>query len=107
MKEQETEAPRRYAFNHEAGDKITDILGLSPDYPERVQKAIEHAAIEHDNSGHMLEEIMNKIRPKNTVEAAFVGYCLGIWTHDKWCEIRGKKVIAALIEHLKDGDDEG
>lgn len=106
MKDQEKEAPRRYAFNFDAGDNITEILGIAPDYPDRVRKAIEHAAIDHDTTGAMLEEIMNRIKPKNTVEAAFVGYCLGIWTHDKWCEMRGKKMISALIDHLKEGDEE-
>lgn len=99
----ETEVPKRYAFNFDS-DKLQVVFGLPEDYPKRVKKAIEHAAIDQSGTAEMLEEVMNKLQPKNTVEAAYIGYVLGGWTMIKLQEKEAMSVLDSIIDALNSED---
>jgi len=100
----ETEAPRRYAFNHD-GQNLMEILGLPVDYNIRVSKSIKHAAIEHSKSSMIFEHVLNDLKPRNTVEAAYIGYAIGGFMMEKLIEMEQAKGLIEILESLHDNDE--
>lgn len=66
-------------------------------------KTCRIAIVEGENKVSALEYAMNKVDPKNTVEAAFLGYVLCSVLD---AEISPLKAIVALMSRMKGGDDE-
>ena len=88
----------RYAFNHDS-DKLQEIFGLPDGYPQAVKKAVQHAAIDNAGTGAIMEDVLNRMKPKNTVEAAYIGYAVGTWIV---LEYQKRAAISVVIASTND-----
>ena len=65
----------KYAFNHDT-NQLTVAFGISEERFEEIVKGIQHAKIDADNVLETFENALNKLDPKNMVEAAFIGFSI-------------------------------
>lgn len=68
---------KKYAFNHD-GQNMEEALGLQPGDSKRFVKEVQKVWIDADDTVHFFEIAINRVQPKNEVEAMYLGYCLGI-----------------------------
>lgn len=73
------------------------MLGLSEDFAKMVQKTIQHEMIDQENFSIVIESVMNKILPNNTVEALWLGFALA----RSYEVAKAKHMHQALLEALK------
>ena len=65
----------KYAFNHDTNE-LTTAMGISEERFDEIVKTIRHAQIDGDNVLETIEITLNKLDPKNIVEAMFIGYSI-------------------------------
>jgi len=65
----------KYAFNHDTNE-LTTAMGISEERFDEIVKAIRHAQVDGDNVLDTIEITLNKLDPKDIVEAMFIGYSI-------------------------------
>jgi len=92
----------KYAFLTDT-ESFNEALGIPEKRFKEIVKTCRIAIVEGENKVSALEYAMNKVDPKNTVEAAFLGYVLCSVLD---AEISPLKAIVAVMSRMRGGDDE-
>ena len=92
----------KYAFLNDK-ESLNEALGIPEARFNEIVKVCRIAIIEGDSKVSSLEYAMNKVEPKNMVEAAFLGYALCTVID---AETSPLKAIFAVMSKMRGGDDE-
>lgn len=68
---------KEWAFNHDT-ETVYETIGVSEEWVDKVVEEIQIGCIKTKNQVELMEYAINRVQPKNEVEALYLGFMVGV-----------------------------